>query len=399
MTNEFLSILETIETLPREYVTVANGLGRVIAEPIKARTSMPLLDVATTDGYAVRYNDIMSVPATLTVQGESSSARHYTMSLHPGCAIKTSAGGNITNGADTLVMHSDAIDNGDGTVTITAQAVTGENICPKGMDFSTDTVSFKSGTIMNSRLVGLASTMHLLWLPVVRKPRVAILAVGSELSLPGISTDKNPITASSLYTIPANVAASGGEPIILGVSGDTIEEVQARIREAAGCDLLITTGATSAGANYLMQKALEGMVDELKTLRIELNRNDMMYFGRYLNMPICALPGNPTSSSIYFSIYVQKIINRMVGVAEPQKQFAILGRSVDEHDTSVAYLHASLSIDRHGTYQAIPVSAQDGFMLTELAKADCLVKIDKNPDLKKGDFVEVIPFSHAMVST
>jgi molybdopterin molybdotransferase len=398
MRDDFSHILDSVSVLPKEYVTVANALGRVLAEPVKARTSLPEVDVAAIDGYAVRSEDIDRVPTILFIQGESNSARHFRGTLHKGNAIKTSAGGKIAEGADALVESSKVTEDGD-HVTIHARPVPAENICPAGTDFSTDTASFAAGTVMNSRLVGLASTMHLLWLPVVRKPRVAILAVGNELAMPGEATDDNHITASSLYTIPANVAASGGEPIILGLANDSLDVIREKIKEAAGCDLLITTGGTSAGAGDLMTKTLTGMTDDITTLRLQLQRNDLMFFSRYEGMPICSLPGNPTSSSIYFSMFAQRIINKLVGVKEPPKHYAILGRRLDEHDTSVAYLHSSLAIDTQGTYQVIPVSAQDGFLLSELAKADCLTVVGEDKTLKKGDQVEVIPLSHSLIST
>jgi molybdopterin molybdotransferase len=398
MPQDFSEILQAVSALPKEYVTVANALGRVLAEPVKARAHLPEVDVAAVDGYAVRSEDIDRVPAVLFIQGESNSARHFRGTLHKGNAIKTSAGGKIAEGADALIEMSKVSEDGD-HVTIHSLPVPAENICPAGMDFSTDTVSFAAGTVMNSRLIGLASTMHLLWLPVVRKPRVAILAVGNELSMPGEPTTENPITASSLYTIPANVIASGGEPIVLGIANDSLDTIRKKIGEAGGCDLLITTGGTSAGAGDLMRKALDGMTDDIATLRLELQRNDLMFFSRYHGMPICSLPGNPTSSSIYFSMFAQPIINKLVGVKQPPKKYAILGRRLDEHDTSVAYLHSSLAIDTHGTYQVIPVSAQDGFLLTELAKADCLTVVNQDTSLKKGNMVEVIPLSHSLIST
>ncbi|MBP9867628.1 MAG: molybdopterin molybdotransferase MoeA [Alphaproteobacteria bacterium] len=396
--DDFLKIIELISTLPKEFVPSSNALGRVLAEPMRARVSLPATNVATIDGFAVRSEDVDRIPTTLFIQGESNSTHPFRGTLHKGNAIRTAAGGRVANGADSLVEVAKVVEQED-SITLNAHPVYGENICPAGMDFSPETESFQPGTVMNSRLVGLASTMHLLWLPVVRRPRVAILAVGNELAMPGEATDQNNITASSLYTIPANVVASGGEPVILGIANDSLDMVRGKIRDSAGCDLLITTGGTSAGAGNLMRKALEGITDDIKTLRIQLKRNDLMFFSHYNGVPICSLPGNPTSSSIYFSMFVRPIINKMVGVREAPKQYAILGRSLDEYDTGVAYLHASLSIDSSGTYQVIPMSAQDGFLLTELAKADCLLVVKENKNLKKGDYVEVIPFSHSLIST
>jgi molybdopterin molybdotransferase len=398
MRTQLSNLLAGIPSLPKEYITTANALGRIIAEPVRARTVSPAHDIATVDGYAVRSVDLNFLPANLYIQGESNSSKPFVGTLDPGCAILTLAGGKITEGADALVALSHCSISGE-VVNITKQPVNGENICGAGVDFSTEDVAFEAGTVMTSRLVGLASAMHILWLPVVRKPRVAVLAVGSELAMPGEHSPSNAITASSLYTLPANISALCGDPVILGLAQDTVKNVQEKIELAAHCDLLITTGGTSAGAGNLMVNALNAISKNVETFSVQLRRNDLLLFTHYMGMPICSLPGYVISSSIYFSLFVRPLINKMVGVKIPLKRQAILGRNLDEYDTSVAYLHASLIIDENGTYKVIPVSAQDGFLLSELAKSDCLLVVNENKGLKKGDLVEVIPLAHSLVST
>lgn len=392
-------LLASITSQPKEYITTTSALGRIIAEPVYARNTLPEHDIATVDGYAVRSVDVNFPPTNLYVQGESNSARPYVGAIERGAAVLTYAGGKIADGADCIVPLSHATQAED-VVTILSQPTIGENICPQGIDFSTRDIAFTAGTVMTSRLVGLASAMHLLWLPVVRKPRVAVLAVGSELAMPGEHSPTHPITASSLYTIPANISALCGDPVILGLAQDTVENVCEKIDLAQHCDLLITTGGTSAGAGNLMINSLRQISDKIDTLSVQLRRNDHMLFTHYRGMPICSLPGNTISASIYFSLFVRPVINKMTGMTKPLPKWqAILGRNLDEFDTSVAYLHASLSIDSSGMYKVIPVSAQDGFLLSELAKADCLLVVNENKKLKKGDLVEVIPLAHSLVST
>ncbi len=399
MKTSLTKLLTSVTTLPKEYITTTSALGRIIAEPVYARNTLPEHDIATVDGYAVRSIDLNFLPTNLYVQGESNSARPYIGSVEKGSAILTYAGGKIAEGADSLVAMSSATQKDD-VVTIHAQPTIGENICPEGIDFSTQDIAFSAGTVMTSRLVGLASAMHLLWLPVVRKPRIAVLAVGSELAMPGEHSATHPITASSLYTMPANITALCGDPVILGLAQDTVENVCEKIDLAQHCDLLITTGGTSAGAGNLMINSLRKICDNIDTLSVQLRRNDHMLFTHYRGMPICSLPGNTISASIYFSLFVRPIVNKMTGMTKPLPKWqAILGRNLDEFDTSVAYLHASLSIDASGMYKVIPVSAQDGFLLSELAKADCLLVVNENKKLKKGDLVEVVPLAHSLVST
>lgn len=397
MTVQFESILSSISVLPKEYVATANALGRIIAEPVRSRAMSPESDVAAVDGYAVRFSDLTAFPAIVRVIGESSSVKPFSGKIEHGTAVKTYAGGKIPAGADTVIALSKVLVEGD-TVIIQESQSLGENVCPQGVDFSPHDIGFEQGTVMNARLIGLASAMNLLWLPVVRKPRVAVLAVGSELAMPGEASAANPITASSLYTLPANIVASCGDPIVLGIATDSVDAVIEKIEEAKNCDLIITTGGTSAAAGKLMTRVLDKLSSDVQLVRTELMRNDHMLFTRYKGAPICALPGNPISSSIYFSVFTRPVINKMLGVRNPAKNFAVLSRGLDKYDTNLAYLHASIEIDTSGVRKITPVSAQDGFLLSKLVQSDCLLIVNQNKDLKKGDLVEYLPLFYSLVS-
>lgn len=392
----FRKTLAETPRLLKEFVPTGDGLNRVLADPVKARTSLPAFDISAVEGYAVRRADITSLPAVLRLTGESSSAKPFTAALDYETAVKIYPGGKLPGGADSVIADSQVEINGE-FLTIHQPPMFGENTCPAGIDFNTDEVALEAGTRMTARLIGLASTMHVMWLPVVRKPRVAVFAIGSELAIPGETSPKHPVTASSLYSFSADIVEAGGEPIILGVSSDQPEEIKQKIAGARGCDMLITTGGTSPAANQLVDKVLAEIGQEVQDFRVELNRNDHMLFVRSAEgMPICALPGNPISSKIYFTLFVTPLIHQLLGVSAPQKRYAVLGRTVDEFDTRVEYLHAKLSVDETGAYKVIPVSAQDGFLLSELAKSDCLAVMGKNTNLKKGDFVEILPFGHGV---
>ncbi len=386
---KFKKLLDSIQPLHKEHVRTANALGRVIAESVISPISLPEHDIASADGYAICDTSECGIP--LNVLAESSSAKPYKGMLEKGHAIKMYAGGRLPRGAVAVAPFS-KVTEGKGHIIVNEPTVEGENICPAGLDLTKDKEVLKMGDIINARLVGLASTAHLFWLPVVRRPRVAILAVGSELALPGEADQDNPITASSLYAFSANVTIAGGEPVILGIVSDSDAAIKEKIKEAKGCDLLFTTGATSLAAGNLMQKVLKDVCGEIEIYKVELNRNDCMIFGKDGDMPICAVPGNPISAQIYSALFVKPIIRKLVGMPPLGKRYAVLGRNLDHHDKRVAYLHASLSVDSTGTYIVNPVSAQDGFLLSELAKADCLIVIESGKQYKKGELIEVATF-------
>jgi molybdopterin molybdotransferase len=385
------SILEKIHPLGKEYIHTANALGRVIAESVNSPIILPEHDLASVDGYAVPKLSSEQFPVTLSVVGESSSAKPYPNALESNHAVKIYAGGRIPYGTESVTTKA-VVSEDKKFITLYDIIVTGQNITPAGIDLSDSEEVFKVGEVMNARLVGLASTAHLFWLPVVRKPRVAVLAVGSELSMPGALSVNNKITASSLYSIAVNIITAGGEPVILGVVPDSSEHIKVKIKEAKGCDLLITTGATSLAAGNLMQNVLSELCGEIQLLSVELNRNDCMIYASYEQIPICSIPGNPISAQIYSTLFVRPIINKLVGMPPLKTRHGILGRNLDPHDTSVAYLHSAYRVDENGMYVVTPVSAQDGFLISALAKSHCLLIVDKTKKNVKGDLVEIITF-------
>ena len=385
------NLLSLINPLPKEYIRTANSLGRVIAAPVASPIALPGFDIAIADGYAVSGATPQTVPVLLKVTGESSSAKPFKGALESGCAVKMYAGGRVPTGTEAVVTNA-VLSEDKQVITVDHAPLGGQNISPAGVDIEMHENIFNVGETMNARMVGLASTAHLFWLPVVRKPRVAVLAVGSELEMPGGTGDGNRVTASSLYTFSANIINAGGEPVILGIVSDNAAEIKEKVKEARGCDLLFTTGATSLAAGNLMQVVLKEICENYKILSVEINRNDCMIFGTYGDMAVCSVPGNPISAQIYSTLFVKPIINKLVGMPPLKKQYAILGRDLDGPDNTMAYLHSSLYVDNLGKYIVTPVSAQDGFLISALAKSDCLLVVDKAKQYKKGDLVEIVRF-------
>src|SRR5690349_8867191 len=177
-------ILAAFAPLPAETVSIADALGRVLAEDVIARVTQPPADVSAMDGYAVRAADVATVPATLTRIGQAPAGGAYEGTVGPGQCVRIFTGGPVPRGADAIVIQEDTEASGD-RVTVKEGVPRGRYVRPAGLDFRAGDVGLKAGRLMGVRDVALAAAMNHPWLRVRRKPRVAILATGDEVVMPG----------------------------------------------------------------------------------------------------------------------------------------------------------------------------------------------------------------------
>src|SRR5258707_559625 len=205
--------------LPAEQVGLADALGRVLAEDVTARVSHPPFAVSAMDGYAVRSTDVAKAPVTLKLVGTAPAGGRYERRVGPGEAVRILTGGPLPDGADSIVIQENAKRTGD-SVELTAAAELGRHIRAKGQDFEEGRVLFRAGSRLTARDIGLAAAANRPWLKVRRRPRVAILSTGDELSMPGEPLGPAGIVGSNGLALSAFVRACGGESIGLGIARD-----------------------------------------------------------------------------------------------------------------------------------------------------------------------------------
>src|SRR5581483_27107 len=237
------AILDGSQPMPEEMVALEAAYHRVLARDIAAKRTQPPQAMSAMDGYAVRASDAAKVNTRLKVIGEVAAGRPFDRAIGPGEAARIFTGGVIPDGADAVVIQEDTIADGN-TITITEAATPGRNVRPAGVDFSAGDVLLKAGTRLSDRDLALAASMNYPELPVRRRPRLALLATGDELVMPGITPGPGQIVYSNGYALRALARAEGADTFDLGVAADTVAATTSGIRRAreAGADVLVTTG-------------------------------------------------------------------------------------------------------------------------------------------------------------
>lgn len=387
-------ILSPLHTVSTEQVGIVEALGRVLAEDVAARRTQPPVAVSAMDGYAVRAADVATVPATLDVIGHVPAGGQYEGTLGPGTAVRIFTGAAVPDGADAIVIQEDTERDGD-EVTVKESVKPGRYIRPAGLDFSDGEVLLEAGRVLSARDVGLAAAMNRSWLTVRRKPRIALLATGDEIALPGDPLRPTDIVSSNTFALDALVRLAGGEPVTLGIARDNAAEIRALAEQALGMDMLVTTGGASVGEHDLVQEALEGIGLDLDFWQIAMRPGKPLMFGSLAGTPLLGFPGNPVSSMVCGVLFLCPALGKMLGIRGAEsilRETAILGTDLGQNDRREDYLRATLSHDDKGNRVATPFPVQDSSMFTRLAQADCLViRPPHAPAAKAGDTVEYIP--------
>jgi molybdopterin molybdotransferase len=377
-----------------ETVTLAEGLGRVLAEDVVARVTQPPVAVSAMDGYAVRATDVTEVPVTLKRIGEAPAGTAFEGSVGSGEAVRIFTGAPVPDGADAIVIQEDVDAEGD-SVHVREGASEGRYIRPAGLDFSAGDLGIPSGRILSARDVGLAAAMDVPWLSVRRRPRVALLATGDEIVRPGEPRGPHQIVSSNALALAALVAASGGEAIDLGIAADDEQSLTAMAAGARGADILVTIGGASVGDRDLVRAVLGEQGLEIDFWRIAMRPGKPLMFGSIGATAMLGLPGNPVSALVCGLIFLRPALYKMLAVADSEIPHATarLGCNVPENDRRQDYLRAKLSRGDDGSLVADPFALQDSSMLSRLAQAGCLVvRPPHAPAAKAGEIVEIIPF-------
>jgi molybdopterin molybdotransferase len=370
------AVLAGAEALPEEMVALDAAHHRVLARDVEALRTQPPQAMSAMDGYAVRSADASHVSARLKVIGEVAAGRPFDKPVGAGEAVRIFTGGVIPQGADAVIIQEDTVVDGD-RIGITEAAIAGRHIRPAGVDFREGDVLLAAGSRLSDRDLSLAAGMNYPQLAVRRRPKVAILATGDELVMPGSTPGPGQIVYSNGYALRALARHEGAETIDLGIAADTVEATTLGIRRArdSGADVLITTGGASVGDHDLVKQSLETEGVTMAFWRIAMRPGKPMMHGRLGTMRVIGLPGNPVSSYVCGFLFLVPLIRMLSGrtTIHHTRETALLGRGVAGNDLREDYLRARLEVRGDGALVATPVNHQDSSLLGNLAAARALV--------------------------
>ena len=384
-------ILDAMRPTPPEVVALAEAWNRVTAVPVVARLTQPPADISAMDGYALRATD-GTLHASLTVIGDAPAGHPFGGHVGPGQIVRLFTGSVVPSGADSILLQEDATRDGD-RVRVNEAVTAGRHIRRAGQDFAEGDVVLPPGRRITARDVGLAAAANHPWLTVHRRPRVAILATGDEIAMPGEPIPPGGIVSSNSHALAALVRAAGGEPCVLPNVKDDAAVIGAVAESIGGMDLLVTTGGASVGDHDLVLSALQARGMTLDFWQIAMRPGKPLLFGQMGATPVVGLPGNPVSAMVCAILFLLPALLRLCGLppAPPPVSKAILGAAVRANDKRTDHLRATLETDSAGRIVVTPFPVQDSAMLRRLALADALILREPHaPALPEGAETAII---------
>jgi len=394
-----------------ETVDLADARGRVLAERVDATIDVPGFDRAAMDGYALGAQDTFGAgeadPAVLPVVGTVHAGEEPDVSISAGEAVEISTGAVMPEGADAVVMvertsereadGDDTPDSADRAVAVETAVTPGENVMLAGADVAAGERALGPGTRLTASEIGLLSALGVARVPVQARPSVAVISTGDELVRPGeeLNSRAGQIHDVNTYAVAAGIEAAGGEAVVYPHVEDEADEMaETLVAAATECDLVLTSGSTSASAVDVVYRVVEER-GELLLHGVAIKPGKPTIVGRIGGSAYVGLPGYPVSALSIFRTFVAPAIRSAAGLPPADRATATGEMAVEERYEAGRrrLLPVGLVEDGQGNTLVYPVDKGSG-ATTSLTEADGVVDVPADTSyLAAGESVTVELFS------
>jgi molybdopterin molybdotransferase len=378
-------------------IPVESAVGRILAENIVADSDLPPFDRSQMDGYAVIAADTRDAPVTLTVVGESAAGNGWHKRLKSGQTVRIMTGAPVPAGADAVQKVELTSDDGFAremaAVTIFRPVKKNTAIVRKAAEIKKGKVVVKAGERITLNNIATIAAFGYAKVRVAKRPRVGILATGSEIIAVSKKPGRDQIRNSNSIMLKALAEAAGAECEIFPSTGDDIADLRSQISASAKkTNILIITGGVSVGKYDLTKAALVELGAEMFFDKLKLKPGKPAVFARLGTALVFGLPGNPVSAAVTFYLLVRTAIMRMQNADSSglKKAFALLGAAAKAARDRDTYLPARCEIDKSGSLVATALRSQGSSDLVGFGKADSLVILRAGTSLQKGDVAPIV---------
>lgn len=390
------TVIEQTRTLDTETVPLAEVSGRVLAEDVYADTDLPPFDRAQMDGYAVRAADVQSVPARLRLAGEAVAGKGWRGRLQAGEAVRIMTGAPVPEGADSVqqVEVTNEIIGADGSVTVEIEraSAAGQFIVPRADEIKKGACVLEAGTGVNAAMTAALASFGYARVRVSKRPRVAVIATGSELVPVSETPAPDQIRDSNSFSLAAYATLAGAHVEQMPLAADDLDSLKELISDAATrADMIVLSGGVSMGRYDFTKPALIELGAEIVFDRVSLRPGKPTVFAKLGGATVFGLPGNPVSVSVTFNLFARTALLQMQGARDATlaEQTATLARTTKGATGRESYLPARLHTDERGTLVAEPLKWGGSSDFVAFTRATALVIIPPDTTLNAGAIVRV----------
>jgi molybdopterin molybdotransferase len=389
-------VLNAVRPLAGEEVSLAEALGRVLAENASAEAPVPAFDSSAMDGFAVRAGDIAMAapgsPAVLELVGESRAGAPAEASVAPAQAIAISTGAMIPAGADAVVRVEDTALR-RGQVQVLAPVAPEENVRRAGEDVSAGELVLERGAVLGAAELGVLASLGRVAVACARRPRLSLLVSGDELLAPGEAARPGAVRDSNSLTVAALARAAGAELISSASVGDDREATTAAIGVALeDVDVAVICGGVSVGNHDHVRSSLSELGALEEFWGIALKPGKPTWFGTLGQTLVFGLPGNPVSAMVTFVLLVRPALRAMLGLPGAAARLsAVMDCDYEKAAGRAHAVRCSVSAREDG-WHLTPTGAQGSHVLSSMLGADALAIIPSDAvAVRAGERVEIEP--------
>lgn len=394
--NRILSLLSVLPVVP---VKLEDSLGLTLGQDVVARESHPTDDTSAMDGYAVRASDLRSAslerPVRLPFHYEVAAGSPLEREVTAGQAVRINTGGLIPRGTDAVVMREEVTLLDSNIVEFRAPVSQGSHIRFAGEHVTQGETVLGRGTLLRPAHLSMGAYLGVETWNCVPRPRVAILATGSELVSGTDQLDKGQVRDSNSVGLAAALTSLGANVVSKETVPDSPASLEAALERAFDCsDVLLTTGGISAGWHDHVRNSIEKHDGEFLFHKLKMRPGKPLGFGRCRDTIFFCLPGNPVSSLVTFELFVTPALHTMMGrLWRPTVETATLTEPISKK-SGVAVFYRGVRHEVEGRPEVRLTGPQGSHMLRSLAEANVLIWADeKDENLEAGQEVRVIPYN------
>ena len=379
-------VLERARPLPAEPVPIAEAGGRVTAEDVRALVDLPPFPSSAMDGFAVRAADL---PAAVQIVGESAAGGPYEGRLEPGDTVAISTGAVVPEGADAVVPVERVANQENRVVEIPFAPEPGAHIRPRGGDVAAGEVVVPAGARLTPARLAAAAAAGVAELRCARRPRVVVLATGSELVAPGQPLRPGQVYEANTLMLASSLAATGAAVLSEPPAADDEPALRAALERGLAADVLVTSGGVSVGEHDLVRAVERELGVEEVFWRVSIKPGKPVAFGVRTDTLVFGLPGNPVSALVGCELFVKPALRALQGLAEPLARFepGRLATGLRRNEERDEFVRARTHADADAVVLE-PVVGQESHMIVRSGNADALVHIPRgNGELAAGSTV------------
>jgi molybdopterin molybdotransferase len=384
-------VLERVRPLDGESLVVAEAFGRVVAEDAHSVVDLPPFPSSAMDGFAVRSAD---TPGRLPVVARVAAGVPAPRALETGEAMAIATGGVVPDGADSVIQLERVVDK-DNEVEIPDPVGHGDNIRPRAGDVRAGDVVVTRGARLHAAQIGALAAAGVEHVVCTRKPRVAVLATGTELRRPGEQLGPGEVYEANGVLLASALAAAGAVVDVLPAVADDEAAHRSALEVGLLADVLVTSGGVSVGPHDLVRGLLRELGVEEVFWGVAVKPGKPVAFGVREQTLVFGLPGNPVSSLVACELFVRPAVRALQGDNEPgpvYEEGRLVG-SVHRNAQRDEFLRARRVVAADGVTLE-PVTGQESHMIVRAAAADVLVHAPRGDgELAAGERVRYLPLA------